>query len=157
MQINCKLFKMKTAKILGQTWIVNKILDKQNKKIENHHTCMNKMHSSMWNVLLRNMYENEREIYFYPYLFSRIWSFWREIEIVFNLVHTIPIYEKYEKDTNRIFLSNFTSLDQHTIMKETIVTGLSTVCTSGSTYKLEMLVFIELISTFTHPLDWVSK
>ena len=99
MQINCKLFKMKTAKILGQTWIVNKILDKQKNKIENHHTCMNKMHSAMWNVLLRNMYENEREIYFYPYLFSRIWSFWREIEIVFNLVHTIPIYGKYDKDT----------------------------------------------------------
>ena len=59
------------------------------------------------------MYENEREIYFYPYLFSRIWSFWREIEIV------LPIYEKYEKDTNRIFLSNFTSLCQQTIMKET--------------------------------------
>ena len=47
MQINCKHFKMKTAKILGQTCIVNKILDKQKNKIENHHTCMNKMHSAM--------------------------------------------------------------------------------------------------------------
>ena len=111
---------MKTPKILGQTCIVNKILDKQKNKIENHHTCMNKMHSAMWNVLLRNMYENEREIYFYPYLFSRIWSFWREIKIVLpSTYYTYLIKESMKKIQNRIFLSNFTSLCQQTIMKET--------------------------------------
>ena len=65
------------------------------------------------------MYENERERFiFIPIYFPEFDLSGAKLKLYY-LVHTIPIYEKYVKDTNRIFLSNFTSLCQQTIMKET--------------------------------------
>ena len=151
MQINCKHFKMKTAKILGQTCIVNKILDKQKIKLKIITLAWAKCTLPCEMYCLETCMRMRERFIFIPIYFPE-----------FDLSGAkLKLYYLFMKSMKKIQIGFSWAISPRCASRlswKKLVTGLSTVCTSGSTYKLEMLVFIELISTssYNYASSWLS-
>ena len=118
---------MKNAKILGHRHSKQNLRQTKKQNWKSSHTCVNKMHSVMWNVL--PTYKRMRGFILIPIYFP-------ESDPSGAKLKYYLFVKSIKKAQIRFFLAILPRCARLSWKK--LVTGLSTVCTSGSTYKLEM-------------------